>query len=66
LGKEYRVVESFDPRFIPGRQAHVLCDDGAVGIFGEIHPAVLEAFGIAMPTAGGEFDLDIILGTAGH
>jgi len=62
LGKEYGVEEGMDPRFIPGRQANVVCAGVRVGVFGEIHPSVLEAFGIAMPSAGGELDLDLIRG----
>jgi len=32
-----------------------------VGVFGEVHPAVLEAFGVVMPCAAGELDLDMLL-----
>lgn len=60
LGKEYSVKEASDPRFIPGRQAEVLCGGKKVGVFGEIHPAILEAFGVTMPSAGGEIDLDAL------
>lgn len=63
LGKEYSVKEASDPRFIPGRQAEVWHEGTKIGVFGEVHPAILEAFGIAMPCAGGEIDLDILLGT---
>ncbi|HWR11755.1 MAG TPA: phenylalanine--tRNA ligase subunit beta [Rectinemataceae bacterium] len=62
LGKEYSVKEAFDPRFIPGRQAEVWSGGAKVGVFGEVHPAILEAFGVTMPAAGGEIDLDTILG----
>jgi len=62
LGREYGVKEAFDPRFIPGRQAEVWSEGKKVGVFGEIHPAILGAFGITMPSAGGEIDLDTILG----
>ncbi|MCE1197161.1 phenylalanine--tRNA ligase subunit beta, partial [bacterium] len=61
LGKEYSVKEAFDPRFIPGRQAEVWSGGKRIGVFGELHPAVIQAFGMAMPAAGGELDLDIIL-----
>ena len=61
LGKEYTVREAQDCRFIPGRQAEILLAEKKVGIFGEIHPGVLEAFGITMPCAGGEIDLDLLL-----
>jgi phenylalanyl-tRNA synthetase beta chain len=60
LGKDYSVRESEDPRFIPGRQALVVVKGRVAGVFGEIHPKVLEAFGLAMPAAGGELDLDIL------
>jgi phenylalanyl-tRNA synthetase beta chain len=63
LGKEYSVKEATDPRFIPGRQAEVWNEGKKIGVFGEVHPAILEAFGVAMPCAGGEIDLDILLGT---
>lgn len=61
LGKEYSVKESFDPRFITGRQAEVWSQGKRVGVFGEVHPAVLESFGVAVPAAGGELDLDSLL-----
>jgi phenylalanyl-tRNA synthetase beta chain len=61
LGKTYSVREGTDPRFIPGRHAEVLFGESIVGVFGEIHPAVLEAFGISMPAAGGELDLDALI-----
>jgi phenylalanyl-tRNA synthetase beta chain len=61
LGKEYSVKEAFDPRFITGRQAEVWSGGKRVGVFGEVHPAVLEAFGVAVPAAGGELDLDSLL-----
>lgn len=61
LGKDYSVREAFDPRFILGRQAEVWSKGKRVGVFGEVHPAVLESFGIAVPAAGGELDLDSLL-----
>lgn len=66
LDHEYIVSESEDPRFIPGRQANILMKtaDGktkVVGIFGEIHPAVLENWAIAVPCFAGEIDLEDLL-----
>jgi len=60
LGKEYSVKESEDSRFIRGRQAGVWYKGVCVGTFGELSPAVLEAFGVTMPAAGGELDLDLL------
>ncbi len=62
LKKDYTLSElEGDARFIPGRCARIMVGDKQVGIFGEIHPAVLEAWGSAMPAVGAEFDLDTIL-----
>ncbi|MGA2548414.1 MAG: phenylalanine--tRNA ligase subunit beta [Rectinemataceae bacterium] len=62
LGKEYSIAETEDLRFIPGRQARVIYKGDPIGIFGEVHPRVLEAWSIAMPCAAAEIDLDSLLG----
>ncbi len=61
LNKEYTLKEVSDPRFIRGRAGEIFVDDVRVGIFGEVHPAVLENWGIQMPTAACEIDLDLLL-----
>ena len=64
LGNNYTVRESDDPRFVPGRQVEILVgekDSKRVGVFGEVHPAVLEAFDVMMPCAAAELDLDLLL-----
>jgi phenylalanyl-tRNA synthetase beta chain len=61
LGREYSMAEAEDPRFIPGRQARIIHKGDPIGIFGEIHPRVLEAWGIAMPCSAAELDLDSLL-----
>ena len=50
-----------DNRFIEGRGAKIMVNGKQVGIFGEIHPAVLENWGCSMPTVACEIDLDSIL-----
>jgi len=60
LSREYEVEESDDPRFIPGRAAAVLYKGRKIGVFGEIHPEVLENWGITVPCTAGEFDLDMV------
>ena len=44
--------------FIPGRYGHVFVEDTYVGMIGEIHPAVLEAFALENPVAAIEINLD--------
>jgi phenylalanyl-tRNA synthetase beta chain len=71
LGRDFTVAEPYgqgaadaareDPRFIPGRQAAVMYAGTRVGIYGEIHPRVLEAWGITTPCAAAEIDLDALL-----
>ena len=50
-----------DPRFIPGRCADIMVGGKKIGIFGEVHPAVLESWGCGMPAVVAEVDLDCLL-----
>ena len=61
LDHKYEVKEANDPRFIPGRQAAVIVNGKQVGIFGEIHPQVLENWQIAVPCVAGEIDLEDLM-----
>lgn len=61
LDHKYDVKEVEDPRFIPGRQAAVLLDGKQVGVFGEVHPQVLENWGIVVPCVAGEIDLEALM-----
>ncbi|MEM4590397.1 MAG: phenylalanine--tRNA ligase subunit beta [Nitrososphaerota archaeon] len=45
------------PFYIPGRSAAVMKEGVEVGFIGEIHPEVLENFGVYMPVAGCELNL---------
>ena len=59
---DYELAESEDERFIPGRAAAILLDGRPVGVFGELHPQVLENFGIAVPVTACEVDLNRLCG----
>ncbi|HPE37833.1 MAG TPA: phenylalanine--tRNA ligase subunit beta, partial [Spirochaetales bacterium] len=61
LGHDYSVTESDDPRFMAGRQARVVAGGKDVGVFGELNPQVLENWGITMPCAAGELDLEALM-----
>ena len=60
LCREYQLTESDDERFIPGRAATILVGGRSVGVFGEIHPQVLENLGIDVPCTACEIDLDSV------
>ncbi len=50
-----------DPRFHPGRSARVLVQGREVGIFGELHPEVLEQLDITRRSVlAGEFDVEAL------
>ncbi|MDY0303829.1 MAG: phenylalanine--tRNA ligase subunit beta, partial [Sphaerochaeta sp.] len=49
-----------DLRFIEGRCARIMVGEREVGVFGEIHPQVLENWGSVMPTIACEIDLDLL------
>lgn len=61
LDHKYEVKEVSDPRFIPGRQAAILVHGEQVGIFGEVHPQVLENWQIAVPCVAGEVNLEALM-----
>lgn len=62
----WHVQPRIDARFIKKRCACIIRsdDDVVLGIFGEIHPRVLEAFDITMPCAGGQLCLDLLMDNA--
>jgi phenylalanyl-tRNA synthetase beta chain len=58
-------IEAEDmPCYISGRCARMVVGGDTVGHFGEVHPEVLETFGIAQPTIGLELDLEALTGAA--
>jgi len=61
LSCEYSVEESSDERFIPGRAAAIIYNGKQAGVFGEIHPEVLENCGITVPCSACEIDLDALI-----
>ena len=60
LSREPQLSALEDPRFIPGRAAEVRVKGKRVGVLGEIHPQVLENWGIQMPCAAVELSLDLM------
>lgn len=61
LGIAYAAVESNDPALIDGRRGAIVVDGNPVGVFGEVHPGVLGAFGLDHPVAAVELDLSSFL-----
>jgi phenylalanyl-tRNA synthetase beta chain len=61
LSRELRLEEVDDPRFVPGRVGAVLYEGRRAGVVGEVHPAVLENWGIQVPAAAAEIELDVLL-----
>ncbi len=57
LDLNWEVDESDDEAFIEGRRARIIVEGEDVGVFGEVHPEVLENFGIPTPVVGFEIDL---------
>jgi phenylalanyl-tRNA synthetase beta chain len=61
LSREYTVEEAADPRFIAGRAASVLYKGRSIGVYGEIHPEVLENWGVTVPCIAAEMDIEALL-----
>jgi phenylalanyl-tRNA synthetase beta chain len=62
LSIEYTVRKSADLAFIDGRRGDIMVAGRTAGVFGEIHPAVLNAFELEHPVAAFEFDLRAVPG----
>ncbi len=56
-GKSSEVEAAKDGNYIPGRCAAVLADGKRVGVFGEVHPRVLEGYELAHPVCAYELDV---------
>ena len=63
IARDYELIEVEDQRFISGRAASILVRGKRAGVFGEIHPGILENWGIGMPAGACEIDMDILLET---
>jgi phenylalanyl-tRNA synthetase beta chain len=61
----YEVVESDEPTYFPGRQAYVMRDNKKIGVFGVVHPDVLQKFDIVNPCSILELDLEPLLEVEG-
>ncbi len=61
ISAEYTLKEADDPRFMKGRCARIISRGKDIGVMGEINPAVLENWGIQMPCAACEINLDLIM-----
>jgi phenylalanyl-tRNA synthetase beta chain len=61
LSREYTLSPLDDVRFIKGRSAEIIYRSKRVGMMGEIHPRILEIWGIQMPCIAAEIDLDLLM-----
>lgn len=60
MGMKYSVTERDHPSFIPGRAGEIRIGSKKVGIVGEVHPQVLQNWGIYVPVIAFEIDLTAI------
>ncbi len=59
--KNFAVEPAEHGSFIPGRCASIIIDGAEAGVFGEIHPEVLENFELGYPVIGAEINMEKIL-----
>jgi phenylalanyl-tRNA synthetase beta chain len=58
----YEVKESEDPAFLEGRRADVYVNGKKLGVFGELHPEVINNFALGYAVVGFELDLNDLIG----
>lgn len=61
LNVSWTVERSAHPALHPGRQAQIVLDGKACGVFGELHPAVQENWDLPARVYVAEFDFDAIV-----
>jgi phenylalanyl-tRNA synthetase beta chain len=65
LSLDYIAEDSADPAFIEGRRADIIVTGRKIGVFGEVHPTVLNGFDLEHPVAAFEIDLRTVPGCPG-
>ncbi len=66
LGLKPEMLPDDTPTFLPGRSAKIVSGGRTVGLFGEVSPATIEAFGLGNPIVAFEFDLDALRDLCSH
>jgi phenylalanyl-tRNA synthetase beta chain len=61
---EVEYVRADEPSYHPGRSAKILFKREELGVFGEVHPDVLENYDLPIRVYAGELNLDKIIGFA--
>lgn len=61
LVKSYHLEPTAHPSYLEGRVGRIIYGGQAIGVIGEIHPEVLEAWQITMPVAALEFHCEPLL-----
>jgi len=61
LGLQYRIVELDHASFLEGRAASILIGDEQAGMVGELHPQVLENWGVQNPAVAFELNARTLL-----
>ena len=57
----YQFAQAANPSMHPGKTATIIVDGAVIGVMGEIHPLVQEAFGLAKPVYLFEISVDALL-----
>ena len=57
LGYKYEIKEHSHPSFIDSRVGEIVVDGKSVGMFGELHPKILEKWKLEKPVIAFEIDL---------
>lgn len=60
LGIEYKIQAALHPSFIQGRTAKIVVDK-EIGVFGEVHPEVLERWRVEVPVVAFEVEVVCLL-----
>jgi phenylalanyl-tRNA synthetase beta chain len=63
LGLDCQIRETDHPSFIEGRVGSIILNGTGIGVVGELHPMVIEAWNLEVPVSAFELDLRILYST---
>jgi phenylalanyl-tRNA synthetase beta chain len=64
IGTEITIEQGRDDAFHPGRCAEVKCAGKSIGVAGELHPRVIQAWSLPARSSAVELDLDALIAAA--
>jgi len=57
IGLDFSIMPQAHPSFLEGRSGAIMSGEGKIGMIGELHPEAIKAWGLSLPTAAFEIEI---------